>query len=488
VCSSDLAAGATPAFYSLVTSGYVDHVVVALFALGAVFLVRALRGGSDGDRILAVAACGANVAVKISAAPILVLVGLVVIVSAMRSGRRRLGIRLATIAAVALVGAVPYFRSWLDTGSPLYPVSFASLPHNEEFRLLHRGEMIPAEDRRTEAGELLGGLVWGSRADRWPHLNLGLSGPLLLLLGLVGAAALVRRRATAVSAIVLLLAAISNVALFLSNDFAAWRILWWPVSGRLLGVAVAALAILAAAAPWRFADAALGVALAFSLAQAFPVGFGSADVQGILASGAIVGSAVLVAVIVARRLHSFRAAAVAIILVTLAAAVPLHALRAALRYRIYAEAAGESGRLFDVHVIHRPYAAEWPLWRHLDTREKRRIAVTAGWDDMGHNWLRYPLYGSRLQNQVFYIPVTRDGSVIDYRNADAVARSADYETWLARLVAARADYVVVLPPLTTVEARWLREHPERFELAATGERGSGGAYRVRFATGGAHSP
>jgi len=89
-------------------------------------------------------------------------------------------------------------------------------------------------------------------------------------------------------------------------------------------------------------------------------------------------------------------------------------------------------------------------------------AATTGFESVGHNWYLYPLLGSRLQNRVLYVPVTRGGEVVDYRSADEVRRRADRRCWMARLRIAGVDAVASLAPRTTVEEEWMREAPEIF--------------------------
>jgi hypothetical protein len=124
-----------------------------------------------------------------------------------------------------------------------------------------------------------------------------------------------------------------------------------------------------------------------------------------------------------------------------------------------------------MHAVRRAYAGAWPIWRALDGPAPRRIALAAGWDGIGHNVLRYPLLGARLQNRVVYVPITRDGAIIDYERADEVQRHADADAWLARLDAQNIDVVVVLDP-PPPEAAWIAERPASFDLIATGIAGT----------------
>ena len=92
--------------------------------------------------------------------------------------------------------------------------------------------------------------------------------------------------------------------------------------------------------------------------------------------------------------------------------------------------------------------------------------MTAGWDGIGHNWYRYPLLGSRLQNEFFYIPVTADGTVIDYRPPVLAFHGSTAEPGRGALREEGIEYVVVLPPTAVPELYWMEQRPALFEPVA----------------------
>jgi hypothetical protein len=481
-----LAAALAPVFLSLITSGYVDHLVAALFALGATFVARGLRTRAAADAALAVMALGAGLAVKISMAPLVgvALLGALVLLR---------GRRAPALLALSLIGAAPYLRTWVETGSPLHPLPVTVLgvrlsEGSEEFRLVHHGELLPPDRPPTRALELAQRLVWGSRVGGWPHLNFGLGLIPLALAGVVGGARLLARSGTRGTALFLLFAALVNAGLFLSDTFVAWRLLWWSVSGRLAGVAFVALALLGAGWTGRVPDALRAAALALALGQA-SLGFGENGWIGVAGAGGLVVLAGALLFFGARPLarRGWRRAALALG-VALAAGVGagLGAIRAGLRDAIRADATslvedgqGARTRAWDAHPLNPPNAASWPIWAHFDRGPAHRLAVTSGWDGLGHNAFRYPLLGSRLQNEVLYVPVTRDGSIIDYRRAGDVVREADFEAWWRRLVEARVDHLVLLGPPNMPELDWVEQHPDRFEPAVPGVGHFSLAFRVR---------
>lgn len=132
--------------------------------------------------------------------------------------------------------------------------------------------------------------------------------------------------------------------------------------------------------------------------------------------------------------------------------------RARYRTPIYAEAAAQLA--FDVHTLSRDPAGAWPLWHQLDTLPATRPALTGGFVAAGHTWYRFPLYGTQLQHDVAYVPVTADGSLVSYRDPDFLARACE-ACWTSRLYRRSIALVVGLTPHPP-EVGWARQAPARF--------------------------
>lgn len=143
----------------------------------------------------------------------------------------------------------------------------------------------------------------------------------------------------------------------------------------------------------------------------------------------------------------------------------LRETRAWMRHPTYAAALALE--TYDVHGLPGPSAAH-EIWRRLDDGRPRTLATTAGFAGSGDNWLRYPLLGSALQNRVLYVPVTRDGAIVDYRDMARARAVADRAAWLARLDALAVDAVVVMAPPTCPESAWILADPGRFQVIAAG--------------------
>jgi hypothetical protein len=154
--------------------------------------------------------------------------------------------------------------------------------------------------------------------------------------------------------------------------------------------------------------------------------------------------------------------------------LPLSEVRARFRYPLYAAAA--QGAAYDLHPLSATFAGSWPIWERLDDSRPKRVAVTAGWDGVGHNWYRYPLLGQTFENELVYASPTREGDLVDYRSIERWKHRADLGAWARRLVDARVDFVVALAP-EPPERAWMQEHPEMFRLVAQSVDGRSQAYR-----------
>jgi hypothetical protein len=489
-----LTIGFTPAVLNFVSTANVDNTTLAAILLGSVFLVRPETKG-DGLRILlAAGAFGIAAGTKVIALPVLLVAATAIVVSALRREdpwSMRLMLLLGC-AVAAMLAVPPYLRAWLEMGSPLYPVSLAIgdtviLPGNEELRLLLGGKLFD---------ELaIYGPTHALRALFVPsvfHRGLGPTAPLVVLLGVIGAWRLLRRRRTRVAAAVLLLSGAVIVASVFPDSALAFRTRWAGAMGRIVAPSFVAMAVLGSVVRGRLADTVWLLALVAGLVMGIPRGWSLADLQAV--------ALLLVLLIVAFGAASFAVRWgrrhgrpwARIVLAASLVAVCVMAwgeLRGTFRYRIYAAAAER--RAYDQFPIHRA-ASSWPIWRHFDGGESYRLAVTAGWDGVGHNWFRYPLLGSRLQNHVVYVSPTADGSVVDYRRKAELEGRASFSAWVARLISGDVEYVVALPP-ATIEREWMERHPDIFAAVASDTKGSNHAYRFdadvagRVASGVSHA-
>ena len=109
------------------------------------------------------------------------------------------------------------------------------------------------------------------------------------------------------------------------------------------------------------------------------------------------------------------------------------------------------------------------------------LNVSTGYFPPGQHNLRFPFYGSELQNDLLSLPFTTDGEVVHLSDLpeDVDARSlVDADAWLQRLDENQVDLVAVFGP-EPPQAAAIDANPDRFELVAEGTCPDGGRlYRV----------
>jgi 4-amino-4-deoxy-L-arabinose transferase-like glycosyltransferase len=478
-----LAVGLFPAVVHYVMSAYVDNATLTFFLCAVLFLHRAREKERAGEVLLAFAALGLLASMRPFFVPVALFGFALLVAPAWRAASlpsRRL-VLLGACAVAAAIALPPYLRAWIERGSPLYPFELSVggetwLAGNEELTLLLTGRIRPG--LTFDYGAFLSALFWPSRlAVGLPHVNLGPIAPVFLLAGLAALARLLRRPATRATALFAMVAAAMIVGSCLSDGALGLRTFWVNGMGRFLAPALAVLTVFAAL--FRGLDVAWGLAVVVEIGLALPLGIGRADLEAMGELGLwllAVAMALALVAFAGRRLRRPRTgAALAVALVALFA-IPWQMTRDRHRAEIYRAAA--SGSSYDIHPLAPAFASSFALASLLDDGASHRIAVTAGWAGAGHNWYRYPFFGRRLQNEVLYVTPTRDGSIVDYRREEDLARRSSVRAWLQRLVAARVEIVAALAP-EPIEARSTRELPGIFELLAESLDRRARAYRFR---------
>lgn len=483
---------ATPSAVSgYVTAAYVDTLTLALVLLGLAPLLRFARSAARADLVLAALALGVAAGVKQSALAFLPVAALFAAVAAGRGGGPRRAVAAGALLSLvaAAVAAPPYLRAYLDTGNPLYPLGLGSwLPGN--------AQLAATTGQGTVTAAKVARALFTSDRGGWDHLSYGPSGVVLVALGVAGLAVLVRARRRAEAALLVALALASFVPALSPSMGAFWNA-WAAVSPRLVTPGVAALVLAAAALDRPVVRLVLWAATLWAARLALPRGLGQTDLAALrlaapalavlvlsLAAAAVAlrasaasASAASAARAAAGSGQRRRAAPVASVAAAVAALGLLAALllvrgpREALRYRYWEEAA--TWKAYELHGLHKDATRAWPVWEALDGPEPQPVAFAAGFDGTGHNWYRYPLLGSRLQNPVHYVSPAADGRTVDYAGAGL---PLDPEAWVSRLAAAGIARVVLGTP-PPPEAPAVRASP-RFALLACGEDGSTCAWRV----------
>jgi hypothetical protein len=458
-----LAATSSPSILPYVASAYVDSLVASLFSLGLLFLFRTTRRPSAAHIFLATAAWVTNAGVKHAALPFLAIALPILVVQLVLTvrPRSRALLVIAGLVCISLPGTAHYIRTGLETGNPLYPMSFFGTPGNEQLRLLLRGEF----DRhlpQPSIKELAMRLVSETRTG-YPHRNFG---PGLILIGILAVSGIpgIMRQQPLLLLLLLGFAAINILPMF-SDDMSVYRFGLWYISGRLFGPAFLCIVLLCSRTSQGFGHFLLAVAIVLSVAFSFPLGLGSIGwMQAGLVSLLAALSILPIAILWRRRVGPLPlVAASATGLVLFGAG--LYGLRGWTRIPTYR--AAFEGRTFDVHPLDSA-SVTWKLWKYLDQKSPLRLAVTSGFQTYGHHVYRFPLFGSRLQNQIEYVPVTRDGSVFDSWPQKQPPSPLDPEAWLRRLQERRIDYVVVLPPVQVPEVAFFALRPDLFRVIVMG--------------------
>ncbi|MGE5345338.1 MAG: hypothetical protein ACM3JH_05220 [Acidithiobacillales bacterium] len=475
-----------PSAFNFLASGYVENASLAVFLLGVLFLCRYMgRQAAWADGLLAVGAFAVGAGIKASGIPTYFL-SVAAVAGGLLWRDAFKGVRTRSLAAALLslaVAAPPYLRAYLDRGSPAYPLplrigSWLSLPGHPRTVLALEGKLYRGMGHFTWDNFLVD--LTSRRPDR-DFLNLWWGTFPLLLVGVWGILRSFRYGSSRRQALILLILGLVAVAGLFSPGSVGLRAHWGWIAGRFLLPAVAVLAVLGAAAEGLAVTWGLRVAVALGWYSAWPRGFSFEDASAMARLGGVllVASALFAALAVTGR-NRVRPAGMA------AAGIATVALvggawgwvRHEARYPIW-RAASEC-RAYDLHPFLRDYGSAVALWERVDGVAPRRIAVSAGWNFLGDNWLIYPFFGSRLQNEVNWIPPTADGAVIDYRLARANLARFDVGAWVTRLLDRDIDAVALLWP-RTVERNWVQALPQLFEPIVVSADGKNGLYRLRRA-------
>ena len=477
-----LAAGAvalTPAVANAVNVAYVDNTVLALTLAATALGIDGMRRRAPGAIALSGLALGLAGATKYSM--LQPLAGAVLIL-AWAAGPRLAAVFAASATAPLVLECAD---RWMRTGSPFWPFRFALagreiFPGNEELTLLLQGKLALPGQAVFDAPSFFGWLFSPGRHEFAQCLGVGPVFPLIAVLAAFILTRALRDREHRAIALFGAAIALLTITATLGEDNLALRTLWAQTYARFTmpAFALAIVAASAACSPWSRGALALHVLLGAALA--WPHGWSSVDGSG--AARALVPVAAGIALAwMAGRVTRMRARPARIPVVVAASALPLLLLlpgiRTDLRYAIY-ERASQPSPSFDMHELNRRYAGAWPLWRALDDGTPHRIAVAAGFDGTGHNLYLFPLLGSRLQNEIVYVPPASDGRVIDYRDEGAMTAAASHAAWTARLAEDRVDAFAALAPPPPERAAWIEPDRAHFQPLARSADGESAAWRV----------
>jgi hypothetical protein len=464
---------ATPTLRMQVGTGYVEVVQLMFLVSGTALAASFLRKPDGGALLLAAAALGLASGVKFTLLPISLLMLAMLFPHAVGTAESRRPASWIIGAFVAFaIGVTPWlWHAYRTTGAPLSPLP-VRLFGVEVGRA--NPEVQPYLARATSGETLAAELVRLEDALVRGYENPGIATAIAMVLGFLSWPWLLRRRIALASLILLVL--VTSLLEYYSAGLSVVRQHWPASSVRFLlvplvfGVALSVVSCRREVGFRRFylwflwAGALLdfGLYIAQGISPRAAVG-----ISGLLVSAAVLGA---VAVWLGRRVPSpslrfsvFTAATSLFLVVTSAA---------------HDRMRPELERVGFVSAPIRPY------WLDAATRvdepsRPRRIAVTSGPWVRGDNWFVYPFLGRHLQNEVLYIPSSRDGVLRHFGSAarnDEYARTADFPSWLARLRHANVTEVMSFSP-ASLELGWMDAHPEVFRRLV-GDVGDWGLFEV----------
>ncbi len=465
-----------PVIYAQITTAYVDNAVFAFCAAAALFALRYLRTGQLGDGLLALSAAGILIGIKYTGIPVAVL-----IILAMAATRpvpsctavRRCGMLCAGLLILCAVGGRQYAINALDARNPLYPV-----PVKLFGRVLAEGskqlEQVDAWAAGYEARRGMDRLsFWEREQVKLQYLPRSAGPKFLFFLMVASLAPLVRPRHIPGRQWYFLAAAWTvPIALFYTGTSADYirKAFWIEGSTRFLSPFIALFTIQALLLIKRFIRNFDHVAFFFAALVIWDLLYvNTAHVWEIevlypllLLGGLMVISLGLVLATGAlpARVPPWLTVAALLSLLT-AGCCLLQDFRDSTRYAYYR-------RHYDYFNV--PKISELVNgWEFLDRPgEKKRVALSVGWDPPGHIWFFYPLMGRRLQNEAMYISSRYRREVPAWLHQNML-RGDDRNLWLANLGEKKPDYIVAAEPWPN-EAAWMEGDRETFRLVFSDKR------------------
>jgi hypothetical protein len=447
----------TPACYlQSLNTGEVDLTLYAFLLGGAVFAQYSSVSPEQHQRasiLLTAAAWGTAAGTKILGLPALVVLAVWGIFLLLQK-KTSPGIFLAA----ALVGAIPWapwaIRSTLFSGSPLWPAPLTIGEHT-----IWPGDLELALTHKEFDAAAHGILATKTSPGKWllqQYIILGPRnlGPLLLVAMILGPLGLLRGLTGRWRGLAPLLAlALFELLIFFSPKLWSARVLYSYSYGRMLGFPAAIFLLLGfASLPLEvrrgpLIQGGLRLLLAAHLWNASPWGWYQLRSHGGFQVGLLVIS-LLLGWWLSRRgaaklatLRAPRAGPPVVFLILILLAPSWRGIRDSLRFPCF---------LFEET---KTLAYVVPSLQILDTPEiPRRLAVTAGERYFGISQHWAPYMGRRLQNTLRYVPITKDGRIVSYRNRSVVAAAAAPSAWLRRLLKGNFSHLVTLPFRTQEDA------------------------------------
>ncbi len=269
--------------------------------------------------------------------------------------------------------------------------------------------------------------------------------------------------------------AMLNIGILYSPSFSVLRLLWAGSSGRFLLVCTLLVIVLSLCAVSRKKTLASAACLALPLFMFVNMGCGSLLGLGAMENRVFpwVLAGLLAAIGGSILIGRGRAAWMGTLAAVILGGSFLFALNH-VRDRTRASLIAD-GQCKVLHGIQRYWMHARGFVEHRSA--SFRIAVTSGPTQNQDNWYLYHFLGTRLQNEIVYVPITEDGAIVNFGPHTDREGKARKQVWFARVAEREVDYVLTFWP-RSIEMDWMTDHPELFEWVQ-GDKVSWALFRRR---------
>jgi hypothetical protein len=460
-----------PLFWKSIATGYVELGLVLAILQAILFTLAFWQEGHSGALILSWLALGVAFAIKLPALPVLGFFALLHAAILWLRRQRKLFVPWFFALLLAFLVNLPWLaRNTQETGYPLSPYPLKILG-------IKLGEANPAMQWYMEGTKELGS-TWRGELDILYYLFFPFSTLQTPVFGLFvlfffflfpwSIYSLWKEK----ERFFLLLAAgviVANLFGFYHADFSRVRVEWKGFNARFLfqtGLLCCFLGVMAAAYRWKERDeyqrraqllfhGFCGACVAFFLwGWVFFEGFSRHEIPGIVVLSLMLSGALVVCGWLSLRKKTRLLLGVGLFSFVLVMGV-FESLRERDRQLHYQKS-------YSRHRVIKYFASALPILDRLE--QPLRIAFTSGPWKNGDNLYLSVLFGRRFQNQLFFIPETREGRALE-RDGQFFSRRHlfDREAWLKRLREQRIDYVVSFGP-TSLEQRVMEAYPRSFSF------------------------
>ena len=468
-----------PALWLSVGSGYVEPGLLLMVMSGLLFAIRFLSCLDGRFMLMSLMALGVAGGIKITALPILLVVCLILFGTALFTGSHRIVLVkwiLVSSLACALVVSPWFVRNIQQTGYPLasMPVSIAGITLGKATKTIEWYQNRPglkSYDFFSEMNALR--KMFLSPFQVSPHLSWLTVLPAFVFLSMVILWLRHRKK------IAILMIGMVGVVLasFYHPGFSAVRLLWPHVSGRFLLPVLCPAVVVSFLWCKPHGKGANVYALFLLVGTMIHIArcafYGWAPFE----KGAVFVELVVTLMLMLVIRYFIVRDSGQIMLLGTAIVVPLVILPLlnAYRYHTRYKAALQSVVLHPVLPVYKYWI---PAAQLLDERDvPLKIAVTAGPRQDADNWFMYFFMGRKLQNQLVYIPITKNGNILDFGPDGEMERNGDIIAWLNRVRINHITYVMSFAP-RSLELLWMEKNPMLFKRL-TGDGNIWGLYRVQ---------